>query len=263
MPAVGVGEQTSVPLDDAAAFNPREFRRSLRNIGLTPGQFRVAVELCEFAGPDKPEVWPSIPTIAENCEMTQKGVQVALKALTKRGLIVCIHASKGGRGQTNRWRLMVPQTPNAGSGFVDQKPRTPVRGLASETPNTEAPKPRTQSPETPNGGSGEVVRRSELEEDRARRPSPELDNPAAYGLRPRPQQAPPCKRCKKIRGEGWCSDCKSHREACQRDRAAAGAARSAAIAACTLCNEYGELLGPDGRTPVDPIVQHHNAARSA
>jgi hypothetical protein len=56
----------------AAEFNPRDFRRGLRGAGLTDAEYRVAVELAEFSMIGKPEVWPSLPTLAENCCMADR-----------------------------------------------------------------------------------------------------------------------------------------------------------------------------------------------
>jgi hypothetical protein len=39
-------------------FHPGDFRRALRDLNLTPAERVVAVELCEFAGIERPIVWP-------------------------------------------------------------------------------------------------------------------------------------------------------------------------------------------------------------
>jgi len=88
-------------------FSPRAFRRSLRHACLTDAEYRVANELCEFAGIGKPVVWPSVPTLAENCCMKDRGVQYTLGRLEAKGVIACVTRSKGGRGQTSRWQLLV------------------------------------------------------------------------------------------------------------------------------------------------------------
>lgn len=132
-------------------FHPRDFRRGLRHAGLTHGEYRVAVELAEFSNRDEPIVWPSVATLAEICGMTERGVQGILSSLTAKGVTVCVDRSTGGRGNTNRWRLLVA-TPNHRSGFTE-----------AETPNETAQKPRTKLRETPNPRSPEVVRRSFLE----------------------------------------------------------------------------------------------------
>ena len=71
------------------AFNPRAFRRSLRRAGLTATQYRVAVELCEYATQDKSVVWPSVAVLAEDCELGRSTVIRVLGQLESKGFIVC------------------------------------------------------------------------------------------------------------------------------------------------------------------------------
>lgn len=145
-------------------FHPRDFRHGLRHAGLTHGEFRVAVELSEYCGVGKPEVWPSVAKLAETCDMTERGIQRALEHLAGKGVVALVFRTKGGRGSTNRWRLLV-KTPNEGSGFTT--PGTPNDGspFEDETPNRITPKPRTDSLATPNPRSPEVVRSRETEGD--------------------------------------------------------------------------------------------------
>jgi hypothetical protein len=120
----------------ADQFHPREFRRGLRHAWLTDAEYRIAVELCEFAGIGKPVVWPSVPTLAENCCMKDRGVQYILGRLETKGVIVCVTRSKGGRGQTSRWQLLV-------RGFTSDTVSD------SETVHSHAP---FTDPETVHGG---------------------------------------------------------------------------------------------------------------
>ena len=95
------------PDNDSAAFNPRVFRRSLRRAGVTANQYRVAVELCEYASQDKSVVWPSVAVLAEDCELDRRNVIRALNQLESKGFIVCDGGRKGGRGCSTRWRLVI------------------------------------------------------------------------------------------------------------------------------------------------------------
>ncbi len=88
-------------------FRPRDFRRGLRRAGLTPTEYRVAVELCEYAGPDKAVVWPSNPTLAEDCGLCVRTVVRALNRLQAEGVIACAGTRKGGRGRGTRWELLI------------------------------------------------------------------------------------------------------------------------------------------------------------
>lgn len=136
------------------AFHPRDFRRGLRHAGLTHGEYRVAVELAEHSNRDDPIVWPSVAALADVCAMTERGVQGILSSLSAKGVATRVSSTKGGRGNTNRWRLLI-KTPNDASGFT--------AGSEAETPNETAQKPRTKLHKTPNRRSPEVVRSSSLE----------------------------------------------------------------------------------------------------
>lgn len=101
-------------------FQPRDFRRSLRGAGITPTEYRVAIELCEYANRGEPIVWPSVPTLAENSAMTDRAVQKILRRLEDKGVIVCEIRSKGGPGKSSRWRLVIrnAETVNHGTPFA-------------------------------------------------------------------------------------------------------------------------------------------------
>jgi hypothetical protein len=146
-----------------AEFHPGAFRRGLRHAGLTHGEYRVAVELAEHASPDRPTVWPSVPTLMEICGMTDRGVRQVLTNLEAKGVIACPARIKGGRGHTNHWRLLViptPKTLTEGAGFTDPETLHDGSGFTTETLNENAAKPCTKTHETLNDGSGEVVRSS-------------------------------------------------------------------------------------------------------
>ena len=91
----------------AVAFSPRAFRRSLRRAGITLTQYRVAVELCEYARQDRSVVWPSIAVLAEDCELGRSTVIRVLGQLESKGFIACDGGRKGGRGCSTRWRPIV------------------------------------------------------------------------------------------------------------------------------------------------------------
>jgi hypothetical protein len=113
-----------------AEFHPRDFRRGLRHANLTDSEFRVAVELCEYAGFDKPTVWPSTVVLADTCGMAERSLRRIIRRLEAKGVITCAAPSKGGRGQTSRWQLHVI-TRTGQSGFLDDKP-----GLAGHLAST-------------------------------------------------------------------------------------------------------------------------------
>lgn len=125
---------------------------------------------------------------------------------------------------------------------------------------------RTDHPDEPIAPSERIKSGGRTDQNRERTDHPDelLDGSLDGSSDELPREGPrfnrnpgDCQRCKKPLGEGWCRNCSGHRDAVKADRAAAGAARAAAIRTCLECNEYGELLGADG-LPVTPIVQHHN-----
>lgn len=181
------------------AFHPRDFRRGLRHAGLTHGEYRVAVELAEHSNRDDPIVWPSVAALADVCAMTERGVQCILSSLSAKGVAARVSSTKGGRGNTNRWRLLV-KTPNNASGFTTgSQAETPndasgfTANSQAKTPNETAQKPRTKLHKTPNRRSPEVVRSRKKEGDegaRARADEP-TDEPLDVEAVPDQANAPP------------------------------------------------------------------------
>jgi hypothetical protein len=121
-------------------FSPRAFRRGLRGAGITATEYRVAVELCEYAGPGKPVVWPSIAALAEDCELDRSTVIRTLNRLEVKGFIARDSARKGGRGQSTRWRLIVKGGASATLSDTERvAPETervanqPIKGRTSAT----------------------------------------------------------------------------------------------------------------------------------
>lgn len=135
-------------------FHPGDFRRALRDLNLTPTERVVAVELCEYAGPERPIVWPSNRTLADRCGMSRPGVIGILSRLAAKSVILCAARSKGGRGCTTPWLLVAHLPRNC------LRPLT-VSGL--ETVNEDPSKLSTGTPKTVNGGLHELERELERE----------------------------------------------------------------------------------------------------
>ena len=121
-----------------SGFHPRDFRRSLRHANLTDAEYRVAVEMCEYATIDQPEVWPSAAALADSCHKTARTVIRIARRLEEKQLIVRTVTSKGGRAKTNHWRLQ--ETLTGVSGFT-----------SAETLTSQALNPDISGPETPVG----------------------------------------------------------------------------------------------------------------
>ncbi|HKX31349.1 MAG TPA: helix-turn-helix domain-containing protein [Blastocatellia bacterium] len=96
--------------------------------------------------------WPSMPVIAEACEITQRGAEKIIAAFVKDGVITRVTAG-GGRGRSTVYRLELPLE-------VEQNPGPPFGVSEVKTPNGETPYPETPNLEpgllakTPNRGPG-------------------------------------------------------------------------------------------------------------
>jgi len=144
------------------SFSPRGFRRSLRRAGITATQYRVAVELCEYAGSDKPEVWPSVAALAADCEVDRSTVIRALNQLEKKGLIACASDRAGGRHRKTKWCLV---TRNSGAGAT----------LSGD--ETVAPQTQRVAPVHGKGRAGATRSRDEVNKEDSRAACPHCGGP--------------------------------------------------------------------------------------
>jgi DNA-binding MarR family transcriptional regulator len=222
-------------------FHPRDFRRSLRGPDITLTEYRVAVELSEYAAVGKPVVWPSIDTLAGDCGLHRSTVIAVLNRLRAKGVIVCDGDRSGGRGRTTRWRLVVKGRPNAtvsdGERVVPETERVvlePLKGRPSATRSSKeeggrvrvaAPPPPPTSRPTPTLGVGPETDDDEI--------GPE---PSRYCPRHPGGTDEPC---------GGCRDARlAHEEWVELEREEI--AERHAIAACAMCDGEGYRLGPGG-----------------
>ena len=139
---------------------------------LTAAEARTLIVLAAHAGNDW-EAWPGVDRIAEQANLTSRGVRKALTQLEKFGLIARVQAG-GGRKRTTIWRLTEPrpQRPaapktlnrrsvNTGSGIpqkpgtgVPQNPERVFRGTrlkeldSNSSPSLEPPAATAGDPET-------------------------------------------------------------------------------------------------------------------
>ena len=140
----------------AEEFHPRDFRRGLRHAGVTDAEYRVAVELSEYAAIGKAVVWPSLPTLAEHCRMERRRCAAHPPQAGGKGCHRLRYPQQG-RPQPNQSLAAM----HAHTGNRD--PRVAVYGR----------KPRPKEPKTATGGSPEVVKEVVKEEDaRARATHP-------------------------------------------------------------------------------------------
>jgi hypothetical protein len=144
----------------ADGFSPRAFRRGLRGPDITLTEHRVAVELCEYAGPDKPVVWPAIDTLAADCGLSRSATKRALNQLRVKGVIVCDGDRNGGRGHANRWRLIVKAGASDTLSNAKGSASEPLYGEERGSPQTK------RGSETTIKGSASEPRSSKEEEEK-------------------------------------------------------------------------------------------------
>jgi hypothetical protein len=127
------------------------------------GALKIATQLTEFLNDDvfaesgRLVGWQGIQGLAKATGLCERAVQANLRRLERRGVVVPT-MSQGGRSKTNCYELKMPQTPHAGAGFNHQKPRTPVQGLAEQTPHSQVNKPRIRASKTPHAGAPELYK---------------------------------------------------------------------------------------------------------
>lgn len=253
----------------SAEFHPSDFRRGLRYAGLTHGEFRVAVELCEYAAVDEPIVWPSVKTLAETAGMTERGVQIVFKGLTRKRVIVCVETSRGGSGKTNRWRLLVVPKPRTGVQGLEEKTPNECSGFSVRNPERKCPKPRTKTRETPNWGSPEVVRSREEVGD-ARASATPTPRPPEF---PSEEESPfhltaggkvVCAKHVGTEGTAPCWSCgearKAYEAGCAAEAEAEHTRRATERVQCEQCDTAGWRLDHGGRDGDRPKKCDHKQA---
>jgi hypothetical protein len=101
-----------------------------------------------FMNREKGYAWPSMTTLANRLNMSERGVQKAIRVMVEKGHLE-IEAG-GGRATANRYQwILKPRTAVQG---IDEKPRTAVQGLeGEETPNGSSENPELSfvKPRTP------------------------------------------------------------------------------------------------------------------
>ncbi|OBI52960.1 helix-turn-helix domain-containing protein [Mycobacterium sp. E796] len=238
-------------------FNPREFRRALRGAGLSATEYRVAVELCEYTSPDRPDAWPSVETLAAVCGVSRRTVQRVLSKLSTAGLINAVGGRAGGRYKPTVWRLRADGPVDA-AGKGDKKGDTGVTLSAGKgcqiTPQRVTPVTKRVTPVTQKGDT-DVTRRSKEGEKEGGGKEAAGAARAAGAAPPHPPLAvvenkiggalsPYCSRHQPDGTDNPCYACGQARqrfEAREVEEAQAGAEeeRRRGIAACGACDENG------------------------
>ena len=96
----------------------------------------VLIKLADNAS-DQGECWPSVPYIAEQCEISERSVQNHIKQLVKDGLVsVEVRKAATGLNRTNVYKLNLPSGANAAPSGVRPAPggESPAPGGESAAP---------------------------------------------------------------------------------------------------------------------------------
>lgn len=111
----------------------------------------VLIKLADNAS-DQGECWPSVPYIAEQCEISERSVQNHIKQLVEDGLVsVEVRKAATGLNRTNVYKLNLPSGANAAPSG------------ARPAPGGESPAPGGESP-APVSGAGAAPGTSQLSE---------------------------------------------------------------------------------------------------
>lgn len=65
----------------------------------------VLLRLADFANESGGSIYPAVSTVAEDCGISSRTVQNALRTLEESGVLVSLKASRGGRGCTTSYRI--------------------------------------------------------------------------------------------------------------------------------------------------------------
>lgn len=133
----------------------------------------VLVRLADYAKDGGGSIFPAVGTVAIECGISSRAVQVAFKKLIETGVLRLVEASTGGRGRTSRYALDLPRIMELGGVQPDHG--GPSSGVQAE-PET------AQNPEHGAGFNGAINPEhgagfSVNPERGARNPEPPAQNP--------------------------------------------------------------------------------------
>ncbi len=108
----------------------------------------VELALADFAN-DEGYCWPSVPTIAEKSRCSIEWVRQVMRRLRAAGRLETVSLSKGGRGQTNLYKLhpsgLNPQLNRGLAGTLTPNWDTETPNSVGITPNPALPDPSLRS----------------------------------------------------------------------------------------------------------------------
>lgn len=150
----------------------------------------VLMRLADYANDAGRRIFPAVGTVAEDCGLSPRAVQVAFKALGDMGVLVLERASRGGRGHTSVYSLNLIRVAElagvaepgeggsssgrangaghnyeSGAGFSEPENRASAAGF-DENPERGAQNPASAAPNpslTVKNGGGTCAREAEME----------------------------------------------------------------------------------------------------
>lgn len=122
----------------------------------------VLLRLADFANESGGSIYPAVSTVADDCGISSRTVQNALRTLEEAGVLVAIKTSRGGRGCTTSYRIDLARAVEmAGPAKMGEHPgNTEIRNYESPSYSFDT-EPSEARPENHETGSRNYERRSE------------------------------------------------------------------------------------------------------
>ena len=122
------------------------FRWALSFPGVSPAAGKVLAALAYHADQQKLTCWPAIATLARETQVSERGVQCAIRQLEAAGAIL----TERSRGRTsNIYRLMIPPNPAEPAPLNPAEPASTPQNLRGSTPQNLHPNPAESAPLNP------------------------------------------------------------------------------------------------------------------
>ena len=139
--------ETETSKKQSRAVDPvSRFRWALSFPGVSPAAGKVLAALAYHADQQKLTCWPAIATLARETQVSERGVQCAIRQLEAAGAIL----TERSRGRTsNIYRLMIPPNPAESAPLNPAEPASTPQKLRGSTPQNLHPNPAESAPLNP------------------------------------------------------------------------------------------------------------------
>jgi Helix-turn-helix domain len=193
--ACGVGSPEALSMTKATAAEKKArkahnvrmwtwIKQVNRDRSLPPSKTAVAVVLADRSNYEKPDTWPSIATIAEECGMAESSAVETIQKLIAAGHLNSTPGRRG-RGHSTRYRLIVKPRPaevyvtEKTPGFAPIKPRPAEVNLLSNLSSAASPRTTVhvdkQNAETQDSAPDGALNTVKKAYNKNYRPTPEQD----------------------------------------------------------------------------------------